>query len=354
MDGSEGWVLTTSGAFNAIGDGVFNATKTKTISALDGMFFAVKEGTREFFVSEPYDPQSWPALKTASAEFKGGTVNATWSDRELFIFTNTFTQVYYNSGASPMPWVPIRNGRLLYGLAAKSSLAIVDNTTYFLTRGEDGALFIGRINGYTIDRVSSRAWEREWDSYPTVADAFAFSVQWRGHEWYMITFPSALNGRGKSFIFDAEHSALYEVGNYFDYLGDFGRHDALAHSYFLGKHLIGDVEGKIFEMRSDVYTFDGSPLISLRRAPVLHAARERVFMNKLQVDMEVGNGGTVMLDISDDGGRTFDNRRYKGMGTAGVYDSRVIFRQLGSSFDRVFQVSVSDAVNRKFLGAYLE
>jgi len=61
-----------------------------------------------------------------------------------------------------------------------------------------------------------------------------------------------------------------------------------------------------------------------------------------------------MLDISDDGGRTFDNRRYKTMGTSGQYDERVTFRQLGSAYDRAFQVSISDAVNRKFLSAYLD
>jgi len=356
VDGEDGWVY-TKGLSNItlITDAVFVATKTKTISALDGMFIAVKEGTREFFVSTAYDPQTWPGLKTASAEFQGGVVNATWADRELFIFTPNFTQVYYNSSASPMPWLPIRTGRLLYGLAAPNSLAICDNTTYFLARGPNGALFIGRLNGYNIERVSTRAWEREWGSYETVEDAIGIGIQWDGHEWYVLTFPSALHGHGKTFLFDSEAGTLglFEIGDYQAHAGDFGSHQMRIHSYFNGKHLIGDNLGKWHEMKADVFTYDTSPLISLRRAPVLHANRERMFFNSLQIDCEVGSGGTTMLDISDDGGRTFDNRRYKTMGTAGQYDERVIYRQLGSAFDRVFQFSVSDAVNRKFLSAYL-
>ena len=357
VDGKDGWIY-EAGATNLsqITDPVFIATKTKTISALDGMFIAVKEGTREFFVSTAYDPADWPALKTASAEFKGGEVTATWSDRELFVFTPNFTQVYYNSGASPMPWQPIRTGRMLYGLAAPHSLAICDNTTYLLSRGPNGALFIGRVNGYIIERVSSRAWEREWETYDTVEDAIGFGIQWDGHEWYILLFPSALQGRGKTFLFDAEaaQAGLFEIGDYQAQLGDFGMHQMVDHAFFNGKHLIGDIEGKLHEMSADVYKYDNADLISLRRAPVLHANRERAFFNTLQIDCEVGNGGTMMLDISDDGGRTFKNRRYKTMGTAGQYDERAIFRQLGSAYDRVFQVSISDEVNRKFLNAYLD
>jgi len=357
VDGEDGWVYAKGGRkITQINDSVFTATKTKTIAALDGMFIAHKEDSREIFASDAYNANSWPALKTASAEFQGGIVNAVWSDRELFVFTDDFTQVYYNSGASPMPWIPIRTGRLLYGLAAPNSLVIIDNTTYFLARGPNGALFIGKVNGYNIERVSSRGWEREWSNYEKVSDAFGIGIQWAGHEWYMITFPSALEGHGKTFLFDAEarQLGLFEIGTYVDHEGDFGSHPMLAHNFYNGKHLIGDIDGEMFEMSASSYLYDTDPLISLRRAPVLHSNRDRVFFNTMQVDCEVGSGGTVMLDISDDGGRTFDTRRYKTMGTAGQYDERVIFRQLGSAYDRVFQLSVSDAVNRKFLSAYLE
>ena len=45
--------------------------------------------------------------------------------------------------------------------------------------------------------------------------------------------------------------------------------------------------------------------------------------------------------------------RNKKIGAAGEYEQRVQWHQLGSAYDMVFQVSVSDPVPRKFLAGYV-
>jgi hypothetical protein len=85
--------------------------------------------------------------------------------------------------------------------------------------------------------------------------------------------------------------------------------------------------------------------------------------NSFQLDMEVGVGldgttqGTdpqVMLQWSDDGGHTWSNERWADIGKIGKRRTRVIWRRLGSSRDRVYRVMVSDPIKVVLIGAELD
>jgi hypothetical protein len=50
----------------------------------------------------------------------------------------------------------------------------------------------------------------------------------------------------------------------------------------------------------------------------------------------------VVLRFSDDGGHTWSNEKYSTLGRVGEYLKRVIFRRLGTSRDRVYELTYSD------------
>ena len=63
-----------------------------------------------------------------------------------------------------------------------------------------------------------------------------------------------------------------------------------------------------------------------------------------------------MLRWSDDGGHTWSNEHWVGMGKLGEYGKRVIWRRLGMTTklrDRVYEVSGSDPVKIAIMGAEL-
>ena len=144
-------------------------------------------------------------------------------------------------------------------------------------------------------------------------------------------------------------------------LGDFQKWDVRSHCFFDGKNIVGDSAGNLHTLSDSVYTFDGETMVSLRRAPVVHESRNRMFIHKLEIDMEVGTSTVmsgqgsdplIMLDISQDGGRSWRSRN-QNLGASGEYLQRVQWHQLGSGYDMVFQVSVSDPVPRKFIAGYV-
>ena len=69
---------------------------------------------------------------------------------------------------------------------------------------------------------------------------------------------------------------------------------------------------------------------------------------------EQGRDPQIMLDWSDDNGKTWSNQRAASFGMAGHYRQRVRFLRLGQARERIYRVSISDPVKRVILSANLE
>lgn len=61
----------------------------------------------------------------------------------------------------------------------------------------------------------------------------------------------------------------------------------------------------------------------------------------------------AMLSWSDDGGHTWSNEYTAGTGQAGQYKKRAMWRRLGRSRDRVYQLAVTDPIPWRVIDAYL-
>ncbi len=61
-----------------------------------------------------------------------------------------------------------------------------------------------------------------------------------------------------------------------------------------------------------------------------------------------------MMQFSDDGGHTWSNELWTGMGKEGEYKNRAIWRKLGQARTRVYRIMISDPVKRIIIGAELD
>jgi len=363
VDGQDGWLY--SDKLTKIIDPDFVATKADVVIYHDTYFVVNEPGSQRFSISATTDGSSWSGTDTASAEFRQDNLVRPADDRELILFGDYTTEFWSNTGNSSFPFEPLRPVRMIYGLAAKRSWVRADNTSIFLCRDDHGGVFVARLNGYTPQEISTPAWNRLWSGFPDIEDAYAFSIFFKGHSWYVITFPSADSGYGRTFLYDARggpDAGWYEWGNWIDTLGEYGKHPMITHTYFDNKHVIGiDGSNKLFLLKDDVYTNDGTAIISRRRCAHLHSNRDRLFYSSLQIDMEVGQGlvsgqgsdPKIMMQFSNDGGRTWEDQRQASIGKTGESRERVIFWRLGSAYDRVYELTISDPVPRKFIGGYL-
>jgi hypothetical protein len=67
-----------------------------------------------------------------------------------------------------------------------------------------------------------------------------------------------------------------------------------------------------------------------------------------------GKDPQAMLRWSSDGGSTWSSEHWVSIGKMGRYTNRAIWRRLGWSRDRIFEVAISDPVNAVIVSANLK
>jgi hypothetical protein len=355
VDGANGYQFTlATNAFAQIADPDFPAADR--IAFQDGYFIINDSGTGSFFVTSLYGTDVDP-LDFASAEGAPDPLISLICDhRELWLFGDESTEVWFNSGAADFPFERINGAFLEMGCGAAHSVAKLDNSVYWLTQDKRGHGQVVRAQGYQPQVVSTKAVEFAIDGYATIADAIAYTYHQEGHAFYVLTFPSA----NATWCLDVT-TGLWHERMYWD--GAENRHRGNCHAFCFGRHLVGDhTNGKIYELDLDAHTDDGAALRAIRRTQHQHAQGKRLFWSSLQIDIEAGVGlvtgqgsdPQMMLRWSDDGGKTWSSEHWRSMGAIGEYSRRAIWRRLGQSRNRVYEVAITDPVKRVIIDAWAD
>jgi hypothetical protein len=355
VDGAYGYQFTlASNDFAQITDEDWPAASH--VAFHDGYFVLNTSGTGQFVITELYGTGVDP-LDFATAEgAPDDTVSVLVDHRELWLFGEETTEVWFNSGAADFPFARLDGAFIEQGCAAPFSPAKMDNAVYWLSRDRVGHGHVMRAQGYQPQIVSTRAVEHAIQGYSTISDARAYTYQQEGHSFYVLTFPTA----DRTWVYDVA-TQLWHERSYWS-SGEH-RHRGECYAFAFGKHLVLDhSNGRIYELDLDAYTDDGATLRALRRTQHQSAEGRRLFWSSLQVDMEPGVGLSsgqgsdpqAMLRWSDDGGRTWSSEHWRSMGRLGQYRTRAIWRRLGQSRDRVYELAITDPVKRVIVDAWAD
>jgi hypothetical protein len=208
---------------------------------------------------------------------------------------------------------------------------------------------------------------------------------------YVCTFPS-VGENGLTWVYDLStkswHKWLYWNSGY-------TRHRSNCGAYFANKYIVGDYQnGKLYSLENSVYTDDGATIRRLRRATHLTQDLQRQYFDSFQIQFQPGVGlnGTeafefvgylllengdillaeddafieldelytqgvnpkAMLRWSNDGGSTWSHEHWVTIGKQGNYVNRALWRRLGWSRDRIFEVVVSDPIKAVIVSAELK
>jgi len=360
VDGTYGYIVSLStGVMTQITDAAFPGANTVTFQ--DGYFICNNPGTGQFFISGLYDGLSWNALDFATAEGSPDATVAVLSNaRQLWVFGAKTIEVWWNAGGADFPFSRIDGAFIEYGCAAPATALRFSNTIMWVGGGPNGAGIVWQAQGYQPKRVSNHGVELAIQSYGDLTSTTAWAYQEDGHAYYVLNFPNA----NTSWVYDISTGQWHERA-YLEADGTFGRHRAECYAFGFSEHCVGDYEnGNVYALDASTFTDNGNPLVRMRRAPHLSADGRRIFFSKFQLMAQVGVGLTgspvvgvdpqVELRYSDDFGNTWSTAQARSMGAIGKYAARVIWRRLGQSRTRVFEVRVSDPVAVTILGAELD
>lgn len=332
----------------------------RQIGMVDGFFLALDETTATLRISSLFNGTSWDPTQVAQRSLAPDPWRAMRVFfREIWLFGDRTSEVWYNTGAAPFPFAPRPGSLIPVGIAAPWSVAQVGDALAWLSRSEEGHGIVVMASGYTAQRISTHAVEFALRRYPTITDAEGFGYEQDGHLFYVLSFPTA----EATWVYDRSTGFWSERGKWVAAKGRFTTWDPRVHLLAFGRHLVGSrTSGDVGVLDPTVSTeLDGTAIRRIRRAPGLNREHEWMVYPKLEIYVEPGLGDpqsqpTVTLRWSDDGGKTFSGglQAIADAGAMGRFRQRVVWRRLGRSRDRVFEVEMSDPIPWRIVDAYLE
>lgn len=293
------------------------------------------------------------ALSYATAEYKSDDlVRVVANSGQLWLIGEKTTEIWGSTGDKDAPFVRMSGAFISVGCVAKNSICQFGGDLVWLTQTDLGQGQIVMTQGYQAQRISNHAIESEINNYSNISDAYSFAYQEDGHAFYVISFPSAK----KTWCYDSLTNMWHERSFYNPKTYLHEHHRASAHCFFNGMQLVGDrQDGKIYQLTHKSQTDNGQTIMRERVTPVINPHGLKLIFDELEIKLQAGQDSNsnplLMLDWSDDGGRTWSTSRQESIGAIGEYKKRVIFRRLGQSLGRVFRLRMTDAARLVLLGA---
>lgn len=338
------------------------AGTASTVGFMDGFGLALDPNRSELSISALEDFSAWDPTDVAQRDDSADKwIAMLVRQKDLWLFGSQTCVPWYNTGGTPadgnFPFAPNPSVFASQGIGAPRSAVLVSGTPIWLGAGTSGGAIVYRAQGFQPVRISTHAVEYALSTYSTLVDARAWGYQDQGHDFYVLTFPGVA-----TWVYDATVGLWHERGDWNGYAYTGVSYD--GHCYLGGRHLTGSMTtGAIYELRTDIATGpDGGGLRRLRRAPHMNTDGLLTVYDKFQVDFEsglglpVGQGSNpeIQGSWSNDGSKTFGAERTVLAGKVGAYLTRGIWRQTGPSRDRVFQVTCSDPIPWRLIGASVD
>ena len=296
-----------------------------------------------FGVSEVLDGGNIDALNYGSADSAPDDIVRAYAfDQKLYLYCERTIEPHYNTDTGNPPYQRIDTGIMQKGLRAIYSVSNTDLFMYFV--GDDRQVY--QLKGSSVQHISTPALDHEIQGFNKTEDAVGFCFTMQGQDWYFLTFPSA----NVTFLYSETTNLWVKLS--FGVNND--RHIAGSYQFAYGKHLVTDhADGTVYEWDIDTYTDDSQVIQRQRILPVISGERikapgQRLQMSRIELLMERGVGNTdqsdpvVMVDVSMDGGRSWENIKYLNVGQAGEFLTKVEYYHVESFYEATVRITTSD------------
>lgn len=321
------------------------------VVAQDGYAIYVLRNGAQFVISGINNASAVDPLDFATAASEADDLVAIRSlSRELWMFGETSIECWYNSGDPVFPFARNAAGVINRGCLAPASPVVIGSQVLWL--GDDGVVYIN--SGYVPQRISTHAVEYAIGNY-TLAQQRAgrgCTYAQEGHIFYVLSFPEG------TWVYDLTTGLWHERRSYSE-----TRWRVTDVCAAFGKLLASDFEtNKIYELDLDSMTDDGEVIQRIIYTQTIGDGANRYSMHDFQLLVDAGVGlatgqgsdPQVILEWSDDGGRTWSNQYWQSIGVIGQYEHRTRWTRLGSFRQRTMRLTFTDPVKYIVHGAFAD
>jgi hypothetical protein len=322
----------------------------------DGYFIAENPDSNQVNISPPLDNTGmWDALQYFSKTGAPDRLEATIHDHEeVYLMGYETIEVWQDTGQglNGFAFQKDPGATMQIGIGARWSAASLDDGVVWLNQDVRGRGVAYFAQGYQPQRISTRAIEKAWGTYPTITDAEAFTYKEEGHEFWHLSFPSG----NATWVYDRTESLLRGRPIWHERVsgGVTGRQRQHCHAFAFEQHLVGDYQsGKIYVQSLDITNDAGTPITRQRTCPHLGNMGMRMFGHALRTEMDDSLATAITLEISRDGGKTYGNPRTGRMANTDDGYLTAVWDRLGAWRNGNFRWTCSDDTQMTLINAYL-
>jgi hypothetical protein len=335
----------------------------------------------------------------AKAAFPDYLARLIVNKREILLLGTKRSEIWYNTGGAQFPFALLPGIYIQQGTVAPASAAFQNIEVYWLSSNEQGQGIVIMQRGYETRRISNHALEyqiRQMSQTGTIQDAVGFTLQFDGHVFYVLTFPTG----DQTWVYDAsvsEPNDAWHQWAWTDSSGGLHKCRANCGAYFPnavfgtinGVYVMGDWQnGSLYALNPNYYFDDAmedpgnvgglpstspSPISWIRTFHHIGKGRaqgtlqlgetdgRRVKYNYFYADIDSGQiplgvdaNPLITLRWSDDRGNTWLNGILQPSGPQGHFTTWPTWRTLGYARDRIFELSFSAAGQTALNGAWVD
>lgn len=319
-------------------------TNINGVAYQDGYTMFTDGISQDFWHSDLDDMTTIGGLSFAQANDLAGNLRGCVNNqRSLWIFKTKSAEIYQNTGGV-FPFS--RAHSIETGCASPHSIAKYQGTIYWL--GHDLRAYASQ--GYQPQAISDDWAEIKINAASGHTSAIGSVHLQDGHPQYTLSLSDL------TLVFDAKTGRWHERSS-----EGMDRWRGGRSVRFDNINLTGDsTTGAIYEIDTDTHDEDGSDRRwEITTAPI-NAATSGATMHEFYLEMEMGVGlntgqgsdPQIMLDWSDDGGKTWSHELTRSAGKIGEYTRRAKWNRLGAFRKRIIRIACSDPVDATIVAAH--
>lgn len=316
----------------------------RAVADCAGYVVAIEQDSQRWYCSARQDGSDWDALDVGYADSTADRLLAISVDHlQVLLFGSQTIEIWWLEGGSGFPFSRLADGVVEIGIAGTHAVCRADNTQLFCANDRT----IRALRSATPVRISSHAVEEALAGFNSVSDCVAGSFTWNGHIFAWFKFPSA----GRTFL----HSITTGEWSELDTWGA-SVWAGVATVECYGKQWLQLANGDVGYLSDSSATEMGGRITRSVTWPTIYDGHRRLFHSAFEAELATGDvpAGVVPfveLEYSDDGGANWTFLPRRELGRTGEFSKLVRWHRLGSSRNRVYRLSCSDAVPFKLMNA---
>jgi hypothetical protein len=321
----------------------------------DSYFFALRADGISVQFSALSDGQLWDGLDVLQRQKTPDSTRCMFvSQSEIWLFGGLNTEIWVHTGNADTPFEPLPGTIIPIGIASPYAAVKVGDLIAWFSADISGDSIFYVAPQYKPQRMSTHAVEAAWRRYTTVQDVECFAYQSEGHTFAQLNFPSAK----ATWVFDLATQLWHERAYRNPVNNELECHLARNHVFAFNRHLVGSRrDGTVYHMSNQHTSDDNARILRVRRSAHTSEELQMLFFSYFQLDFQAGVGGIecnpqIMLRWSDDGGHVWNEEQWESAGAQGEYSWRAMWRRLGKSRERIWEISMTENVYWCLIDAY--